>query len=71
MDFDFYKLYLAIDYEYKDILYCESLEQVEYELNNATGYNKYIVIGHNIENSIDFPVAYGDIELNRPRTRKR
>ena len=70
MEYDYYKLYLAIDYVYQDIVICESLDQIEYELNKAVGYNKYIVIGHNNENNMDVVVAMGDIELNRTRTRR-
>lgn len=69
MEYDFYKLYLAIDYVYTDMIPCQSLDQVEYELNNAKGYNKYIVVGHNIENNMDVVVALGDIQVNRTRRR--
>lgn len=71
MQYDYYKLYLAIDYVYVDKVICQTLEQVEYELNRATGYDKYLVIGHNNVMDCDFPVAQGDIELNRVRCRKK
>ena len=71
MDYDYYKLYLAIEHAYVDKIICQSLDQVEYELNNAIGYDEYLVIGHNNALNIDFPVAHGDIELNRPRTRRK
>ena len=70
MEYDYYKLYLAIDYQYVDKIYCESLEKVEYELNRATGYNKYLVIGHNNSLDMDQVVAQGEIEVNRSYTRK-
>lgn len=66
----YYKLYLCIDYVPKTKIKCETLEQVEYELNKAVGYNYYIVVEHNIINNSDFPVAQGEIELNRTRYRK-
>lgn len=70
MEYDYYKLYLAIDYVYQDIVICESLDQIEYELNKAVGYNKYMIIGHSNEHNMDVVVAMGDIELNRQRTRR-
>lgn len=71
MEYDFYKLYLAIDFQYVDKIICQTLEQVEYELNRAVGYSQYLVIGHNNSMDCDFPVAQGTIELNRPRKRKK
>jgi hypothetical protein len=70
MEYDYYKLYLAIDYQYVDKIYCETLDQVEYELNRATGYDKYLVIGHNNKLDMDQVIAMGDIELNRTHTKK-
>ncbi len=66
----YYKLYLAIDYQYKDMIICQSLEQVEYELNKATGYDRYLIIEHNNKTDSDQIVAVGDIEVNR-KGRKR
>lgn len=66
----YFKLYLAIDYQYRDKLICQTLEQVEYELNKAVGYNRYIVIEHNNINDSDQIVAVGEIEVNR-KGRKR
>ena len=70
MEFDYYKLYLAIEYQYVDKIICESLEQVEIELNRATGYNQYLVIGHNNEYDQDSVVAMGDIQVNRVRKKR-
>lgn len=67
MVYDFYKLYLAIDGQYVDKIVCESLDQVEYELNRANGYNQYLVIGHNNQLDYDYPIAQGFIEINRKR----
>ena len=61
----YYKLYLAIDYQYKDMILCQSLDQVEYELNKATGYNRYMIIEHNNKTDSDQIVAAGDIIVNR------
>ena len=70
MEYNYYKLYLAIDYQYVDKVICEDLQQVEYELNRATGYNKYLLIGHNNQLDQDDIVASGQIEVNRKiRTR--
>lgn len=71
MEYDYYKLYLAIEYQYVDKIICESLEQVEIELNRAVGYNQYLVIGHNIKLDCDNVVAMGDIELNRNYKRRK
>lgn len=70
MEYDYYKLYLAIDYQYVDKIICQSLEQVEYELNKATGYNEYLVIGHNNQLDMDCVVAHDYIQVNRTHTRK-
>jgi len=70
MEYDVYRLYLAIDYVYVDMILCYSLEQVEYELNRAVGYNKYLVVGHNNELDMDNVVATGPIEVNRQIRRK-
>jgi hypothetical protein len=70
IEFDYYKLYLAIDYQYVDKIYCESLEQVEFELNRAVGYNKYLVIGHSNSLDMDQVVAQGELEVNRTRRRR-
>lgn len=70
MEYDYYKLYLAIDYQYVDRIICQSLEQVEYELNRATGYNKYMVVGHNNQYDQDNVVATGTIEVNRQIKRR-
>lgn len=70
MEFDYYKLYLAIDYQYVDKIICETLEQIEFELNRATGYNKYLIIGHSNLFDADQVVAQGEIEVNRSYTRK-
>lgn len=67
--YEYYKLYLAIDYQYVDKIVCESLEQVEFELNRAVGYNHYLVIVHNNITNSDYPIASGDIEPNRTRKR--
>jgi len=70
MEFDYYKLYLAIDYQYVDKIICETLEQIEFELNKATGYNEYLIIGHSNLFDADQVVAQGKIEVNRSYTRK-
>ena len=70
MEYDYYKLYLAIDHVYKDMIPCQSLEQVDYELNNAVGYSNYVVIGHSDLYNCDMTVALGDIIVNRTRKRK-
>ena len=70
MECDYYKLYLAIDYVYVDKIICQSLDQVEYELNKATGYNQYLVIGHSNKLDMDSVIAQGDIELNRNYKRR-
>lgn len=70
MECDYYKLYLAIDATYVDKIVCQSLAQVDYELNRATGYDEYLVIGHNKEMNCDTPVAHGYIEINRVQKRK-
>ena len=70
MGCDYYKLYLAIDYQYVDKIICQTLEQVEYELNRASGYNEYLVIGHNNQMNSDMVIAQGEIEVNRTRYRK-
>ena len=61
----YYKLYLAIDYQYKDMIVCQSLEQVEYELNKATGYDRYMIIEHNNKTDSDQIISVGDIIVNR------
>ena len=61
----YFKLYLAIDYQYKDMIICQTLEQVEYELNKATGYDRYIIIEHNNKTDSDQIIAVGDIIVNR------
>ena len=66
----YFKLYLAIDYQYKDMIICQTLEQVEYELNKATGYDRYIIIEHNNKTDSDQIVAVGDIEVNRKGRRR-
>lgn len=70
MECDYYKLYLAIDYQYRDRIICETLDQVEYELNRASGYNEYLIIGHNNAMDCDTIIAHDYIQVNRTHTRK-
>lgn len=49
----------------------DSLEKVEYILNNADMFDKYLVIGHNNALDMDEPVAQGEIQINKPRRRKK
>ena len=73
MDYDNYKLYLYIDYVPTDMIPCETLEHVDYELNRAVGYNYYLVVGHvgNDKTGYDFPIAQGEIEVNRAYKKTR
>ena len=52
MQYDYYKVYLGTDLDgYKGPYMADSLEKVEYILNNADMFDKYLVIGHN--NALD------------------
>lgn len=65
-----YKLYLATNgFGSAKRIFCESLEQVEYKLNNETDYEEYLVIYHDFENDKDDIIAQGYIEVNRKRLR--
>lgn len=71
MEYDYYKLYFGTDSTgYDNPIYCDSLEQVELELNKASAYDKYLVIGHIKLLNQDDILASGRIEPNRTRYRK-
>ena len=72
MEYDYYKVYLGTDLDgYKGPYMADSLEKVEYILNNADMFDKYLVIGHNNALDMDEPVAQGEIQINKPRRRKK
>lgn len=64
MEYDYYKLYLADNYQYCERIICYSLDQVRIEINRAVGYTNYLVIGHNNELDLDTPVAQGTFDIN-------
>ena len=72
MEFDYYILYLAIDHVYneRDKKYCQSLDQVGYELNNAVGYDSYIIKGVIREPYAEAIIAYDEIKVNRKPSKK-
>ena len=71
MEYDYYKIYLGTDLDgYKGPFMVNTLEEVEYILNQADMYDKYLVIGHNNALDMDEPIATGQIEINKSRKRK-
>ena len=71
MEYDYYKLYLGTDMDnYVICIPCDTLDKVEYELNRAELYDKYLVIGHVISQDLDEPVASGRVEVNRTHKKK-
>jgi len=66
MDYDYYKVYFGSDNTgYDNLVLCDTLEFVELELNRATIYDFYLVVGHNSLLDEDDVIARGRIELNR------
>ena len=72
MEYDYYKVYLGTDIDgYKGPYMVNTLDEVEYILNNADMFDKYLVIAHSNSLDMDEVVAQGEIEINKPRKRKR
>ena len=69
MEYDYYKVYFGTDSSgYDNPIYCDTLEQVQHELDNGSLYDKYLVIGHIKKLNQDNIICAGRIEIN---TRKR
>ena len=71
MEYDYYKLYLAVNYCYKDMIRFNTLEEVHEAIENADGYNWYMIIGHLAIYDEDVPIASGEIEQKKTKKRKR
>lgn len=69
-DWDAYILYLGTDADnYVKAIPCKTLEKVEYELNNADLYEKYLVKGISFSRQLEDIIMRGRIEPNRTRKR--
>lgn len=72
MEYDYYKVYFGTDSTgYDNPIYCDSLEQVQIELNNGSLYDKYLIIGHMKELDGDVIICAGRLELNKTRNKGR
>lgn len=70
MEYDYYKVYLGTDMDgYRGPFMCESLDKVEFLLNHADMYEKYLVVAHNNSQDMDDPIAQGEITVNKKRRR--
>ena len=65
-----YKLYLADEgLGSAKRIFCESLEEIKYKLNNEKEHNEYLVIYHNFKDDKDELISHGYIEINRKKLR--
>lgn len=72
MECDYYKVYFGTDSTgYDNPIYCDSLEQVQIELNNGSLYDKYLIIGHIKELDGDVIICAGRLDLNKTRNKGR
>lgn len=71
MEYDYYKVYFGTDSTgYDNPIYCDTLEQVQHELDNGSLYDKYLVIGHIKAQDEDVIICAGRLDLNRTRKEK-
>lgn len=66
MDYTNIRLHLGTDLKsYFKTIPCDTFEQVEYELNRAELYDKYMVVAFSLIEKCDKVIAMGRIEPNR------
>lgn len=57
-----YRVYLKQEYQYKECVRCENLDQVEIVLKNAEEYDEYLIVKHDVELDMDTVFDSGQIE---------
>lgn len=66
-----YIVYLQKNGTYVEGVRCKNQEEIEIVIDNAEGYERYLLVGRDVNLNIPMVLEYGDIKANTPLKKGR